>query len=225
MYHHREIVEAIADLCGGMVRLSQDLEGSDVVRVGSNRLFRVGDLVKVTDDAGGSEERVVAELQDLSMVKLDAAVSGRYQVARGARLKLLGGRVPSVVWIGRGRPELAPQPLAGGFPCIVVDPVRLEQPVRGGSNRTFIQDYWTSVYYMRRAGALEEEQEELLGEVSGVFNLLMSDPYLGGTCWYSQVTQVEYSPEAERLLRDSGVPVRVVRMDVVARRSELVSAG
>ena len=105
----------------------------------------------------------------------------------------------------------------------MVEPRRLVQPMNGGTNRAVTQTHWNSVYYVRHRVDGEEQEAELLGEVRALFNLLMSDPYLGGTCWHSQVSNVDYAPEVERELQGRGAAVRVVRLDVVARRSESAS--
>lgn len=225
MYHHTEILEAICALCTSSVRLSEDAGGSAVLRVGSNRLFSAGDNVDVLDDDGGPESHTVSELNGLTEIVLDSAVSGTYTVSRHARVRLNSGDGPALAWVSRGTPELAPRPIAPGFPCVVVEPTRMEQPLKGGTNRAYTQDYWTSVYYIRRRSGGEDEELRLLDEVDALFNLLMSDPYLGGTCWYSQVTMVDYTPEVEAALKERGTPVRAVRLDMVARRSELNSDG
>lgn len=221
MYHHSEVVEAICGICQGAVRLCADAEGTAVLQVGSNRLFSTGDTVSVSDETSGPEMRTVVCTRGLTEVHLDRPLDGSYLVEHRARVQIQRADLPRVAWVGRGRPELAPPPATVAFPCVVVEPLRLEQPPAAGSNRTFTQEYITSVYYIRRQSAGEEAEMRLLDETAGLFNLLMADPYLGGTCWYSQVTRVEYDPAAEKALRDTGAAVRMVRLEVLARRSEL----
>jgi len=225
MYHHAEIVDAICALCVGAAELTADAGGESVLYVGSNRLFAAGDNVEVVDDSTAAEAHTVVGLDGLTQVVLDSQVEGTYEVARNALVRLCSDDLPQLRWVGRGEPVLAPQPMITNFPCVVVDPAGLAQPLTGGTNRSFEQDYRTSVYYMRRRSAGEDEEGALLDEVRGLFNLLMSDPYLGGTCWYSQVSKVEYAPGAEEAVKAQGAPVRVIRLEVVARRSELGPAG
>ncbi len=221
MYHHAEILDAISGICSGTIRLSEDTSGDTIVHVGSNRLFSVGDSVELVDDASVPEAHTVAGLEGLTQVILDGPIGGTYSTASNARIRLTSADLPALAWVGRGTPKIGPQPPGVNFPCAIVAPTRIAQPLTGGTNRTFDQDYWTSVYYVRPPTAGEDEEGELLAEVGRLFNLLMTDPYLGGACWYSQVTKVDYDVAPEAELRDQGFPVRVVRLDVVARRCEL----
>ena len=59
-----------------------------------------------------------------------------------------------------------------------------------------------------------------LDDAAALFNLLMKDVYLGGTCWYSQVTGVDPNDPFGERLRGRGLPLTVVRLDVIARRRE-----
>jgi len=218
-YHHREIVEALCLLCRGAVALAEDAVGSDVVRVGSNRLFDPGAQVVVRDDGGSFETRTVMGRSGLHEVTLDAALTGSYLVASGGQLALTGDGLPELRWVGVGRPVQSLRPNGANYPCVVVDPVRLNQPARDGTNRSYVQDYLTSVYYV---GSLRAEQggAEPPDDAGRLFDLLMADPYLGGCCWYGQVVAVECRPEEEAELRRAGVQVNVIRYDVLARRSE-----
>jgi hypothetical protein len=221
-YHHGEVVEAICLACQGMAKLVLDTDGTEAIYVGSNRLFGIGATVELLDDDGASETGTVAELVGLGQVVLDAPVSGSFEVAHGARVGLLGASVPELSWVGHGRPALAPSAGPSRFPCVVVEPQRLVQPLRGGTNRSVTQSYWTSVYYIRRHSEGEEQERHVLEQVQLLFDLLMADPYLGGTCWHSQVSMVDCCPQAEAVLRERGAGVRVVKLDVVAQRSESV---
>ena len=225
MFHHVEIMDAICGICSGWVKLAEDAGGSDVVRVGSNRLFRAGDAVEIVDDETVPESHTIAQLAGLTDIVLEAAVAGSYQVSRQARLvrKTVSG--PELAWVGRGRPDVGPQPVVTSFPCVVVEPARLEQALQGGTNRAVAQDYWTHVHYVRRRVGGEEGDAKLLEEVRALFNLLMADPYLGGTCWHSQVTQVQYAPRVEAALQERGAPARAVLLEVIARRIEARPTG
>ena len=225
MYHHREVLEALCTLCSGATRLALDTDATSTVCVGSNRLFEVGDAVELVDDVTAPEAHTVSALSGLSEVVLGTPVVGTYEAARNARLRLAGADVPALTWIGRGRPEATPLPSPLQFPCVVVEPRQLVQPPKGGTNRTVTQEHSNSVYYIRRRAEGEEQEAALLTEVGRLFNLLMSDPYLGGTCWHSEVSLVDYVPEAERVLRERGIPVRVVRFDVLSRRSASVAGA
>ncbi len=62
---------------------------------------------------------------------------------------------------------------------------------------------------------------DAIEKAAGLFNLIMSDPYLGGTCYHSQVVEFEPGPKAEQKLRSKELPLRVVRIEVLARRAEV----
>lgn len=218
-YHHREIVDALSLLCRGAVALTEDVCGGQVVQVGSNRLFEIGERVAVADSAGGREMRTVVDKNGLHELRLDAALTGSYAVSRGAQAALVGERVPTLTWVGSGRPMHALRPHAVNYPCAVVDAVRLDQPLKEGTNRSYVQDYLTAVYYVGLAQG-EGRGVGVGEEARRLFDLLMADPYLGGCCWYGQVVAVDCRPEEEAELRRSGVQVDVIRYDVLARRSE-----
>ncbi|NSW54554.1 MAG: hypothetical protein HPY44_00955 [Armatimonadetes bacterium] len=220
MHHHAEILGAICDLCRGAVRLSADVSGGNVLEVGSNKILRVGDSVRVEDDRQAGEIRTVAGLGGRTQVMLDSSVTGDYAVDAGARVVLLSDIVPELAWVGRGKPELAPQPGTVGFPCVVVAPTRLEQPVMGGTNRSYSQEYHSSVYYVRQEREGEEAELRLLEEVGRLFSLLMRDPYLAGTCWYSQVVGVDYAPREQAAVDERLSGLRVVRLDMVGLRAQ-----
>lgn len=218
-YHHREIVDALCLLCRGAVALTEDVAGSDVIRVGSNRLFDIGAQVVVRDDDGSHEARRVVGRSGLHEVTLDEALTGSYAVASGGQLALTGDGLPELRWVGGGRPVQSLRPNGANYPCAVVDPVRLDQPAKDGTNRSYLQDYLTSVYYV---GPLRAEPggADPPADAGRLFDLLMADPYLGGCCWYGQVVAVECRPEEEAELRRAGLQVSVIRYDVLARRSE-----
>lgn len=220
MHHHGEILDALCDICSGLARLTSDSDGTSTVTVGSNRLFRVGDAVEVVSDGAAGQSNVVAGLVGLTSLVLDDPVEAGYSVADQARVRLVDARVPELAWVGRGSPVLPPQPSASGFPCVVVEPCRLEQALTGGTNRSVTQDYWTSVHYLRRRHQGEDEEREVLKQVALLFDLLMADPYVGGTCWHSQVRLVEHSPGSDAELGRSDLSVRAVRIDVLGRRCE-----
>lgn len=220
MHHHGEILDAVCEICGGAARLTVDTDGTNSVEVGSNRLFEVGDAVEISDSETVAETNVVAGRVGLTTVTLEEPVSAGYLVCEGARIKVRGSRVPELEWVGRGSPYLPPQPASSGLPCVVVEPLRMEQPLTGGTNKSVTQDYWTSVHYLRRRHQGEDEEGELLKQVALLFDLLMADPYLGGTCWHSQVRLVDHSPDGEAELNRSDLPLRVVRLDVLGRRCE-----
>ncbi|MDI9584428.1 MAG: hypothetical protein QM473_09435 [Acidobacteriota bacterium] len=220
MHHHAEILGAICDLCRGAVRLNADVNGGNVLEVGSNRVLRVGDSVRVEDDQQAGEMQTVAGLSGRTQVVLEGDLSGSYAVDSGARVVLVSEAVPKLAWVGRGKPELAPQPTGVGFPCVVVAPTRLEQPMSGGTNRSYSQEYHSSVYYVRRDHEGEEAETLLLEEVGRLFSLLMRDPYLAGTCWYSQVVGVDYEPHEQAALDERMAGLRVVRLDLVGLRAQ-----
>ena len=62
---------------------------------------------------------------------------------------------------------------------------------------------------------------ETLQGAGELFNLLMSDTYLGGTCWHSQVTAVNPEPAVQERLREMERPLRVVELQLVAKRAEV----
>lgn len=221
MFHHGEILQALSLLCQGAVRLRSDAELEDTLQVGSNRLFPAGTEVEVTDDSGVTERRRVQGQVGLEQVVLTEALTGSYHVAKNAVVKLVQTGVPELAWIGQGKPAVTPRPMPASFPCIVVAPVSMEQPLKEGTNRAYTQEYLSSVYYVRRRLEGEVEEQRFQSEVGGLFNLLMGDPYLGGTCWYGQVTRVDYRCSEEPALHDRGSAVRVARLEVLAKRSEV----
>ncbi len=217
MFHHNEIARAIRLLCQGAVRLSADSGGGNEVQVGSNELFEVGDEVTLRDAAGAETHSVVGKV-GLTRVVLSGEV-GQYLVARGARLVREAGRLEELAWVGQGAPELLPQAPADRFPCVLVLPDVMKQPLGEGGNRVFQQEYSYRVYYVREYGDGQMADMQALEEAGKLFNLLMSDPYLGGTCWHSQVTEVNPSPAVGQVLREQERPLRVVELTVVARRA------
>lgn len=217
MFHQNKIARAIRLLCQGATALSADVDGGDELTVGSNELFEVGQQVRLVDTAG-SEELTVAGLVGLTTVRLTGAVSGEYLTSRGARLEVVDGSLPELRWVGQGSPELLPGIAPESFPCALVLPTTMEQPLNRGSNRTFQQDYRFEVYYVREHGEGEAANVEVVDEAGKLFNLLMSDPYLGGTCWHSQVVEVNARPDVQERMREREWPLRVVRMTMLARR-------
>ena len=86
--HYNEICEAVRRLVQGTVALTAAAGGSDLVTVGSNRLFAPGQAVTLTDGAGQTETHTVAALLGLTQVQLDAAVQGTFSPDEGAALGL-----------------------------------------------------------------------------------------------------------------------------------------
>lgn len=222
MFHQQEIAEALRLLCQGCVALTEDVEpGATEVRVGSNELFAVGDEVVVTSGAG-EEEGIVAESLGLTGIVLSRPVERRHALELGARLRLPTVGLP---WVGRGTPELMPRGPAERFPCAMILPGRMEQSGDPGSHRIFQQDYTFAVYYVEQWSDEQEQYRTALDRAADLFNLIMSDPYLGGTCWHSQVTALDPDPPIQQRLRDSGKPLRVVEITVLARRAEAWQSG
>jgi hypothetical protein len=225
MFHHGEILDAISLLCTGAVVLAADVAETDVLRVGSNRLFRAGDRVRVADGQTAAAESAVASTIGLDQVILASPVDGPYLVSRGASVQRVSGALPTLRWIGRGIPEAAVRPPVPRYPCAVVRPTALQQPRGEGTNRALTQDYLTSVYYLRAQSQGEDEEAAFLSELGLLFDVLMGDPYLGGTSWYSQVVEVDYATDEERQFKSAGSQLRVARLDVASRRSEMGSQG
>lgn len=220
MFHQNEIARAIRLLCQGAVALSADSQGGYEVSVGSNELFAAGESV-VLRDSQGEEQRTVAATVGLTTVRFTEPIEGAYAVERGARVVSGAGGLPEIAWVGQGSPELMPRSPAERFPCVLVMPGAMRQPPNSGSNRVFQQDYSFRVYWVER---YEEDQQANIGvldRAAGLFNLLMADPYLGGTCWHSQVTEVDPEPAIQARLREQERPLRVVELTVLARRAEV----
>lgn len=218
MFHYNEIARAIRLVCQGAVALAADLSESATITVGSNELFAAGQEVRLRDSAG-EETATVQQTIGLTTVVLDAAVSGEYLVSRGARLERAESGAPELQWVGQGSPELMPRSPAERYPCVLVKPNLMRQPLNEGSNRTFQQDYHFDVYYVERYAEGQQANIEALERAGAIFNLIMEDPYLGGTCWHSQVVEVDPEPVVQERLREAEMPLRVVRMDVLARRA------
>jgi hypothetical protein len=224
-FHHGEILDAVSLLCTGAVSLTADAAQTNVVHVGSNRLFAAGDRVRVSDREGATAEAVVASTTGLSEVVLGAPVTGPFLVSSGACVRRTSGSVPQLEWVSKGVLETGVRPPAPRYPCAVVRPTVLRQPRGEGTNRALTQDYLTSVYYVRAQSQGEDEEAGFLAQVGLLFDVLMADPYLGGTCWYSQVVEVDYATAEECQYRSAGNQLRVARLDLVSRRSELGSRG
>jgi len=208
MLHYDEIARALRLVCQGAAALTEDTDGTDTVTVSSSCLFSVGDTVVLADASEQQEAHTVSEILGLTQVKLDSAVSGEYTVAAQARLQLAQSLRPEVKWITIGRPDALPAP------------TRL-QPPNAGSNRSYQQEYTFQVYYLDRYEEGVEADMDAIEKAAGLFNLIMSDPYLGGTCYHSQVVEFEPGPKAEQKLRSKELPLRVVRIEVLARRAEV----
>ncbi len=221
MLHYDEIARALRLVCQGAAALTEDTDGTDTVAVSSSCLFAPGDTVVLADSSEQQETHTVAEVLGLTRIKLASAVAGEYTVAAQARLQLAESLRPEVKWITIGRPEALPTPLRLKLPAVVIEPAVMEQPSNAGTNRSYQQEYTFQVYYLDRYQEGVEADMAAIDEAAGLFNLIMSDPYLGGTCYHSQVVEFEPSPEAEAKLRARELPLRVVRIEVLARRAEV----
>lgn len=217
MFQFSAVAEAVADLCRGAARLRNDTDGTDLVSLGSNRIFAVGDQVEVSDCFGQRELRTVVATSGLHSVRLDGPISGMYLVGNRASVRLVGDVVPALAWVNRGVPELLPELTAARFPCAIVAPRQLVQSDENATNRAVSQDYTVDVYYIRARRGAEAEETALLEEVGKLFNIIMSDPYLGGTCWHSRVDTVAHDREIEQELRERGTAVRCMRLAVRGR--------
>lgn len=218
MFHANEIARAIRLVCQGAVALSADATGGAQISVGSNELFEAGQQVRLRDSAG-EESATVQQTLGLTTVVLSAEIGGEYLVSRGARLERIDAKLPELQWVGQGSPELMPRSPAERYPCVLVKPHRMLQPLNEGSNRTFQQDYRFKVYYVERYEDGQQANIEALERAGAIFNAIMDDPYLGGTCWHSQVVEVNPEPEVQERLREAERPLRVVEMTVLARRA------
>jgi len=218
MFHCNEIARAIRLVCQGASALSADVSGGTEVYVGSNELFEAGQQVRLRDSAG-EESATVEQTIGLTTVVLSGEIGGEYLISRGARLESAGGGLPELQWVGQGSPELMPRSPAERYPCVLVKPHRMLQPLNEGSNRTFQQDYRFKVYYVERYEEGQQANIEALERAGSIFNAIMDDPYLGGSCWHSQVIEVDPEPEVQARLREAERPLRVVEMTVLARRA------
>ena len=218
MLHHSTIAKAVRLLCQSAVSLSADTTpGINQVHVGSNELFDIGDEVSLQDSAGTSEHVVNAKT-GLAIVALSGTV-GDYQTSRGARLQLTNPRLPDLAWVGQGSPELLPQAPTQQFPCVLVMPGEMRQPFNAGGTRVFQQEYSYHVFYVEEYRDGQNANVSVLGNTETLFNLLMQDTYLGGTCWHSQVTAVDPAPTIAERLREQERPLRVTEITLVAKRA------
>jgi hypothetical protein len=220
MFHCNEIARAIRLVCQGAVALTHDTSGGSTVSVGSNRLFEPGQQVRLRDSAG-EETATVLQTVGLTSVVLAEEIEGEYAVARGARLERADGALPELQWVAQGSPELMPRSPAERYPCVLVKPAQMLQPLNEGSNRTVQQDYRFRVYYVERYEEGQQAEIGVLERAGAIFDALMDDPYLGGSCWHSQVLEVDPEPPVQARLREAERPLRVVEMTVLARRAEL----
>ncbi len=218
MFHYNEIARAIRLVCRGAVALTADASGTSEVSVGSNELFEAGQEVTVCD-SNGEESATVADTVGLTTVVLSSALNGTYAVSRGARIERASGDAMDLQWVGQGSPELMPRLPGRRYPCVLVKPDIMQQPLNEGSNRTFQQDYHLKVYYVERYEDGEDANIDALERAGALFNLIMEDPYLGGSCWHSQVIEVDPEPAVQQALREEERGLRVVEMTVLARRA------
>jgi len=86
MLHYNEICAALRGLVQSGVALTENAGGSDLVSVGSNRLFSPGRGVALTDDEGHREEHTVSEV----VGPLSAVTSRAGGSTRGAKTWLSG---------------------------------------------------------------------------------------------------------------------------------------
>ena len=218
MFHQNEIARAIRLICQSSAALAEDVSSGSVLNVGSNALFAAGQPVRLRDSAG-HEELTVQQTAGLTTVVVSETIEGEYLMSRGARLQRMGGGLEDLAWVGQGSPDLLPGSPADRYPCVVVKPGTMRQPPGEGSNRTFQQDYQFEVYYVARYEEGQRANIEVLDAAGDLFNLLMEDTYLGGTCWFSQVTEVDPEPREQVKLREREMPLRVVKLTVLARRA------
>ncbi len=218
MFHQNEIARAIRLVCQSSAALTEDVSEGSEIRVGSNELFAPGQSVRLRDSAG-EEELTVAQTVGLTTVIVSETIKGEYLVTRGARLQRIGGGLQGLAWVGQGSPDLLPRSPADRYPCVLVKPGIMRQPLGEGSNRTFQQDYEFAVYYVERHEEGQRANIDVLDVAADLFNLLMEDTYLGGTCWHSQVTEVDPEPREQVKLREREMPLRVVKLTVLARRA------
>ena len=220
LFHHNEIARAVRLLCQSSVALTQDTDGTDTVWVGSNELFAVNDQVALVDDDSELAEYEVVAKVGLTKVQLNEQVSGSFTVAKNAVLRLSPPALADLKWVGQGSPEIMPQPPEAQLPAIVVQPATLDQPLAEGTNKGFRQDYHYLIYYLCSPAPGDPTSPEILAEAGKLFNLLMQDMYLGGSCWYSQVVRLEPTPAVQQQFRRQVVPVSVVELELIARRLE-----
>jgi hypothetical protein len=218
--HYNEIAQAVRRSLQDGRLLTVDTDGTDTVHAASAGV-QPGDTVEIGDDAGESERGTVAAVPDENTVRLGAPLGGTYRVSRNAMLRPVRAGEPDLKWIGQGPVELMPEPRLVSLPCAVVCGGVIEQPLTGGTNRSYTQEYRYRVYYVQRLEADEAGDARAMAEAGVIFGRLMADTYLGGTCWYSQVVRVDPQPRVGEVLRGRGMPVRVVEMELVARRAEV----
>ncbi len=223
LLHYNEIARAVRLLCQSAVGLTADANGTDTVTVGSNKLFAINDAVELADDDTPAEQYEVVDKVGLTAVQLDAAVSGEFTVAKNAVLRLATPLLPDLKWVGQGRPLVMPQPPGLQLPGIVVEPAVLDQPLSAGTNRSVQQDYHYRLYYLQRPAAGQHANRDLLEQTGKLFNLLMRDIYLGGSCWYSQIIRVDPASAIQRHFANQGIELDVVEIELVARRLEGVA--
>lgn len=222
MLHYETIARALRLLCQGAVALSADARaGDEALAVGSSCLFAVGDAVELADAAGAVESHTIAGLSALTQVELAGSIGAEFTVAGQARLQLPAEARPQVRWVAMGRPEALPAPTRLAFPAVIIEPGAMRQPPAAGTNRSYQQEYSFAVYWLERIAEGAEADMGAISRAEGLFDLLMSDPYLGGTCYHSQVIAFEPAPKAEEKLRARDLPLRVVRLDLLVRKSAL----
>ena len=225
MFEFKEITDAVVRLCQGAVRLKDDYVGGDTIQVGSNCLFFAGDEVEISCGTEQKEIRRVLITQGLETIQLDGPLSGTYTVDAGAQIRLISDELPTLNQVVTGVPETLFELSAGRLPCVVIAPQKLEQSSQGGTNRSMLQEYELAITYLRARRGTEAEENAFLNEVGKLFNLLMSDPYLGGQCWHSWVRCAEHDRQLEQALRERGNAVRCMKLSLVCKVSALTGGS
>ncbi len=221
MLHVNEVAEAVRLLCQGAVLLTADLENSSTAMMGSNQLFASGDSVELLDDETGPVATAVAGRNGLERLELEDVIAGPLLVSRKGRVRLADPPLGDVRLVAQGGLDFLATPWGSKLPCVIVQPVSVDQQPGEGTNRSFEQEHRLSVFYVRPQHAGEQGSEALIEEVERLFNLLMADSYLGGSAWCSQVIGVTL--ESDRLARwreQAAERVDIAQIDLVAKRLE-----
>lgn len=217
LFSMNAIARAVRLLLAGSVLLIKDAEASpdaelSQVTVGSNLLFDAGDEVLLSDELGHEAAAVVAEKSSLTTVRFEEPLAdGPFLMKDGAMLSLAKPPIPDLKKISQGPPVVLDQRQREDYPRIAVHPVGLKQPwpLKSADTRlcrTYQQDYELVIYYVDWLRASWEAANQRVVQRAGlVFNTLMADPYLGGMCWASQVTEVDLDAH---MLGETGLRLR-----------------
>jgi hypothetical protein len=220
MFPGRQIGEAVADLLAGRVRVAGAVEkGATELQVGSNNLFSVGDAVALSHSRWTEvrgEFGVVAKKTGLTSITL--AEPALYDRAAEEVCHLYLKERGDDAWQPRAVPSVSFVDLAalgaGGCLAVIVRGLKMS----GSKGSMISQQDWEIVVRYRAYYHKEADARRFGAECESIFNTLMADTYLGGTCWSSGVVDFRTSEEHVK----HGSPRASAEFTIIAKRAAVI---